>query len=79
VRVCRYVTEKQDREVTYTVYEKQKREQIRSVTTCKIVVEEVKQQCTVMVPYQVEKEITVMVCKTVAEKVICRVPVCRGH
>jgi hypothetical protein len=78
VRVCRYVTEKQDREVSYTSYEKEEREQTRTVTTCKIVTEEIKQQCRVMVAHQVEKEITVMVCRTVAKKVICRVPVCCG-
>jgi hypothetical protein len=79
VRVCRYVTEKQERQVTYTDYEKREVEQTRTVTTCKVVAEERKQRCTVMVPYQVEKEVTVMVCRTVAETIICRVPVCGGR
>ena len=76
VKVCRYVTEKQSREINYTAYEQEEREQTRNVTTCKVVAEERKQQCTVMVPHQVEKEITVMVCRTVAETIVCQVPIC---
>lgn len=78
VRVCRYVTEQQSKEVPYTAYEQQPREQTRNVTTYKVVAEQRKEQCTVMVPHQVEKQVTVMVCRTVAETISCQVPVYCG-
>jgi len=78
VKVCRYVTEQQQRDVTYTAYEQQPRQQTRHVTTYKVVAEEKVQQCTVMVPHQVEKQVTVMVCRTIAETVACQVPVYCG-
>lgn len=75
VRVCRYVSEPHSKQVAYTAYEHQARQQTRNVTTYKVVAEQRKQQCTVMVPQQVQKQVTVMVCRTVADTVTCQVPV----
>lgn len=78
VKVCRHITEPQSKEVVYTTYERQERQQTRNVTTYKVVAEQRQEQCTVMVPHQVEKQVTVMVCQTVAETISCQVPVYCG-
>ena len=74
-RVCEYVNEPQSREVKYTVCVPQQRESVRNVTTYRTVVEQRTQHYTVQVPYTVQKEVEVMVCRSVPKQVLYRVPV----
>lgn len=67
--------EARTREVTYTVCVPQVQTRQVPVTTYTAVPSEQKQTYTVMVPYTVEKEVQVPVCRMVAKTIVCKVPV----
>lgn len=67
--------EARTREVAYTVCVPKTQTREVPVTTYTCVPTEQKQTCTVMVPYTVEKEVQVPVCRMVAKTIVCKVPV----
>ena len=79
-KVCVPKCETRTREVQYFVHVAEKKSGTRTVVCCKPVMEEKEVQCTVMVPYKVEKEVQVCVCRMVEKKiqvaVCCPTPVC---
>ncbi len=74
VMQCEYVTETVDREVRRCVWKPEQREYTRNVCHVEVVQEEKTVTCNVMVPYTVEEEVEVCVCRMVEETV--QVPVC---
>lgn len=78
VKVCRYINQERTRQVQCVVCVPQQRECVQNVTTYKMVTEQQVQKYTVMVPYTVQRQVQVMVCKMVPQQVVCRVPICCG-
>lgn len=74
VKVCRYVPEERVRDVSYTVCVPAQRERLCNVTTYRTVAEQRVQKYYVSVPYQVQKQVQVMVCRMVPKTVVCKVP-----
>jgi hypothetical protein len=75
VNVCKIVPTTKTREVTYTVCVPQQKTGTRTVTCCKLEAYDAEEVCHVRVPYQVEKQVTVKVCRPVAKTVCVKVPV----
>lgn len=76
VRLCNYESEVRSRQVAYTTYRTEVRERTYDVTLYKCVPDQVEQQYTVMVPYQVQKTIRVPVCQMVPKTVKTLVACC---
>lgn len=74
-KVCRYEYEKKTRNIQFTVHEPKKVEKTFNITSIRCEPQQQVRKYTVMVPYPVEKEITVPVCKMVPKVVLCKVPV----
>ncbi len=73
--VVEYQSEERTREVPYTVCVPQQRTRTRQVTTVKMVPEQRTDKYTVQVPYPVEKEIQVQVCRMVPKTIMVTVAV----
>ena len=78
VQVCRMVLEQQTRQVQFTVCHPEQRSGMRPVTTCKMVTEERVALYNECVPYTVQKQIQVQVCKLIPKSIRCQVPVSNG-
>jgi hypothetical protein len=74
VTVCDTVEEVQVRQVPYTVCVPQEKTRTYEVTVWKSVPETKTETYLVQVPYCVEKEVAVQVCKLVPKKITCMVP-----
>lgn len=66
------------RQVTYTAQVPKIVTRARQVSFMKPTYVEQTQSCTVMVPYTVEEEVRVPVCKLVPKKIVCYAPGCAG-
>jgi hypothetical protein len=75
VKVCEVVTQEKQQEVQVTVCVPERRDAVRNVTTYRTVSEPQVQRYTVQVPYTVQKEVDVQVCRLVPKTVLYRVPV----
>jgi hypothetical protein len=74
-RVCDYVPEEKSREVRDVVCVPTLRTRVRNITTYNVVEEPRVETFAVRVPYEVEREIEVPVCRMVPKTVVCRVPI----
>jgi hypothetical protein len=74
-KVCRYEYEKKTRDVQYTVCEPKQIERTYNITTFRCEPEQQIRKYSVMVPYPVQKEISVPVCHMVPKTILCKVPV----
>ena len=75
VQVCALQQEAQTREVQRMVCVPQPQRVIRPITTCRMVGEQCTKTCMVPVPYTVQKQVCVQVCKMVPKQVSYQVPV----
>jgi hypothetical protein len=75
VQICNMVPEQQTREEQYQVCVPKQMTGTREVATCRLVTEQKTATRTIQVPYTVQKQVQVQVCKMVPKTITCQVPV----